>query len=283
MLFYKPKAELFIPDHSKESDALKRATHMSIAAHQDDIEIMAYDGIIKCYDKQDKWFSGVVVTNGSGSAREGLYKNFTDEEMMNVRREEQKKASVIGKFGSLVLLDYSSKETKNPSQDILVKELAEILRMTKPEVLYTHNLADKHDTHIAVATKTIQAVRLLPKEDRPKQFYGCEVWRGLDWMMDSDKILFDVSQNPELAAELLSVFESQIIGGKRYDLATLGRRLANATYTSSHTVDQAKAIIYAMDLLPLIEDDSLDISDYIESFITRFKNDVIDKLRKNIK
>ena len=37
--------------------------------------------------------------------------------------------------------------------------------------------------------------------------------------------------------------QSQICGGKRYDLATLGRRLANATYAESHGTDVVEIFI----------------------------------------
>ena len=47
-----------------------------------------------------------------------------------------------------------------------------------------------------------------------------------------------------LPADLLRVFQSQIAGGKRYDLASLGRRLANATFFESHAVDQSEAIVW---------------------------------------
>ncbi|MEI9866262.1 MAG: hypothetical protein WDN00_17245 [Limisphaerales bacterium] len=57
---------------------------------------------------------------------------------------------------------------------------------------------------------------------------GCEVWRNLDWLGDNEKFLMDVSGHDKLAARLNGVFASQIAGGKRYDLATLGRRSANA-------------------------------------------------------
>ena len=61
----------------------------------------------------------------------------------------------------------------------------------------------------------------------------------------------------------LEVFDSQICGGKRYDLATEGRRVANATYAASHGVDTATAFSYAMDLTPLIKDKNLDICDIL--------------------
>lgn len=282
MKLYKQTAEFFIPDNKPLNEAIKRTTHMSIAAHQDDIEIMAYDGIASCFGKDDQWFFGVVVTNGSGSAREGIYRNYTDEQMIDIRRKEQKKASYIGEFGALALLDYTSAETKDPKNEYIVDELKELLLQAKPEILYTHNLADKHDTHIGVTTKVIKAIRKINPKDRPRKLYGCEVWRDLDWMIDSEKVQFNVSSHPNIAAALVEVFDSQITGGKRYDLATAGRRLANATYATSHQVDQMNAVTYAMDLTPLILDDTLDVTAYVEAYIDRFKSDVKKRIQKMI-
>lgn len=280
MKFSNKTAEIFIADNHNPQNAISRTTHMSIAAHHDDIEIMAYEGIEKCFQNTTHHFTGVVVTNGSGSARDNMYKNYTDEQMMKVRKEEQKKAARLGEFSALVLLDYPSKEVKDKENKTVIQELAVLLDKARPDVLYTHNLADKHDTHVGVALKTIKALRLLPKEARPKVVYGCEVWRGLDWLNDNEKVLLDVSNNPDLASALVEVFESQIIGGKRYDLATIGRRLANATFSSSHTVDESNALTYAMDLTPLIEDDELDVREYVVSYIERFKEDVADKIKR---
>ncbi|AUD66064.1 PIG-L family deacetylase [Tenericutes bacterium MZ-XQ] len=280
MKLLKPTAEFFVFDGKPVEEAINRTTYMSIAAHQDDIEIMAYDGILKCFNNPEEWFFGVVVTNGSGSARDGGYKNYTDEDMINIRKLEQKKAAFIGEFGALALLDHPSKEVKDPENTEIVDEMLMLLNQAKPKVLYTHNLADKHDTHIGVTTKVIKAIRKMDKKDRPEKVYGCEVWRNLDWMVDSEKVSFDVSAHPNLAASLVEVFDSQIVGGKRYDLAALGRRLANATFSESHFVDKTNAVSLAMDLTPLIEDDSLDISAYVLDYIERFKKDVQNRIDK---
>lgn len=282
MKLNKKTAEFFIPDQKPLDEAIKRTTHMAIAAHQDDIEIMAYDGILKCFGNEEKWFFGVVVTDGSGSARDGIYKDYTNDEMMMTRKVEQRKAAYIGEYGALAMLDYASKEIKDPANLEAVDEIAELLRIAKPEILYTHNLADKHDTHIGVATKVIKAIRKLDHKDRPKAVYGCEVWRDLDWMIDDEKVELNVSGHPNIAAALVEVFDSQIIGGKRYDLATAGRRWSNATYATSHKIDKATAISYAMDLSPLILDDSLDIITYITGYINRFKMDVEMRIKKII-
>jgi len=280
MKLNKTTAQFYIPDEKSIEQALSRTTHMSIAAHQDDIEIMAYDGILKCFAQSDKWFTGVVVTNGSGSARDGIYKDFTDQDMINIRKLEQKKAAFIGEFGALALLDYPSAETKDPKNEELVLELKRLLEAAHPEILYTHNLADKHDTHIGVTTKVIKAIRLMDKKLRPKAVYGCEVWRDLDWMNDKEKVVFNVSGRPNLSQALVEVFDSQITGGKRYDLATAGRRMANATYSSSHSVDQADEIILGMDLTPLILNDELDVTTYVLDYIERFKDDVRKRINK---
>jgi LmbE family N-acetylglucosaminyl deacetylase len=279
----KKTAELFVFDNKPVEQAIERTTHMSIAAHQDDIEIMAYDGISKCFNQADKWFFGVVVTNGAGSSRVSEYKDYTNEDMIKVRKLEQKKAAMIGEFGALALLDHPSSEVKDPNDESVVQELLNLLNKAKPEVLYTHNLADKHDTHIGVATKVIRAIRLMDKKDRPKEVIGCEVWRDLDWLDDKDKVLMDASKHPNIAASLVEVFDSQIIGGKRYDLAAIGRRLANATFAQSHQVDASNAVIHGMDLTPLILDDSLDIANYITKYIDDFKKDVKNRISKCLK
>jgi len=283
MKLIKNTAELFIYDNKPLEEAIKRTTHMSIAAHQDDIEIMAYDGISKCFNQKDKWFFGVVVTNGAGSSRVGEYKDYTNDDMIKIRKLEQKKAAMIGEFGALALLDHPSSEVKDPNEESVVQELLGLLNKAKPEVLYTHNLADKHDTHIGVATKVIRALRQMDKKDRPKQVIGCEVWRDLDWLSDKEKILMDASKHPNIVASLVEVFDSQIIGGKRYDLAAIGRRLANATFSESHASDKSNAIIHGMDLTPLIENDDLDIANYVTTYIDDFKNDVETRIKKMIK
>jgi len=276
----KNMTEIFIPDGLEQNQAIARTTHMAIAAHQDDIEIMAYHGIEACFQKKDQFFMGVVVTNGAGSARDNIYKDYTNEQMMDVRRLEQVKAAMLGEYGALALLNYPSNAVKDGKNEEVINELVSLLQKARPEVVYTHNLADKHDTHIGVIIKTILAIRLLPQEMRPKKVYGCEVWRNLDWVNDNEKVMLDVSKHPNLAASLVEIFDSQIIGGKRYDAATIGRRLANATFNASHEVDEVSALTYAIDLTPLCMDDSIDILDFIMCYIERFKKDVYSRVSK---
>ncbi len=280
MKFSMPESEIYVPDGLEAKEALERTTHLCISAHQDDIEIMALHGILECFGKPDKWFSGVVVTNGSGSPRSDLYADYSDEQMRQVRKVEQKKAAFVGEYAAQILLDYPSSDVKQPAHPMVVADLAKILETCKPEVLYVHNLADKHDTHIGVTLRTIEALRSLPIEARPRRMLGCEVWRDLDWMVDSDKVGLDVQAHPNLAMSLLGVFDSQISGGKRYDLASVGRRTAHATYFASHGVDDTSQLTFAMDLSPILRDDSLDVAEFVLDHIRRFEEDVQSRIAK---
>jgi hypothetical protein len=113
----------------------------------------------------------------------------------------------------------------------------------------------------------------------PKKVYGCEVWRALDWLGDEDKQVLPVSARSNIAAALVGVFDSQVTGGKRYDLATAGRRLANATYFASHGTDQESALNFAMDLTPLVANPGMAIPDYVLGYVDRFRADVEKRMK----
>lgn len=277
--FNSPDAEIYFPEGGN-AVALSKTTHLGIGAHQDDLEIFAIHGILTAYDDPNAYFTGVTVTDGRGAPRSGPYANLTDDALWAVRMEEQKAAARIGKYHAQVLLNYPSQTVKAPQRAKVVEDLKRLLQATQPAVIYTHNLADKHDTHVAVALAVLQAYR----ESRPwmqdAKIYGCEVWRDLDWLPQEKKLALDVSAHPEMQETLLTVFKSQIVGGKRYDLATLGRRQANATYDESHATDQAARMTYALDLTPLIRRPEANISDFMDEIVLSLAKDVRDRLER---
>ena len=281
MKFSRSDADIFVPDAGcSAAAALARTTHLCIAAHQDDIEIMAYHGIAECFGRPDKWFAGVVVTNGAGSPRSGVYEKFSDAEMQAVRRREQRKAAYVGDYSVQLQLAHPSSAVKDPHNADVRSDLVAILAAADAEVVYLHQPADKHDTHVATFAHALAALRALPAEKRPRRVLGCEVWRDLDRLCDADKQVLDVSAYPNVAAALVGVFDSQITGGKRYDLATAGRRLAHATYHASHATDQFSGITWAMDLTPLVRDPALSVRDYTRGYVERLQRDIDDRLAK---
>jgi LmbE family N-acetylglucosaminyl deacetylase len=280
MKLHQETAELFIPDGSPLPEALARTTHLAISAHQDDVEIMAAEPIFACFQREDRWFAAVVMGDGRGSPRDDLYRDYNDDQMRWVRFKEQRKAAVVGEYAGLAQLDYPTSTIKDARERSPTDDLLQVLRATHPESVYTHNLADKHDTHVATALRVIEAIRQMEPAERPQRLYGCEVWRSLDWLMDEDKVPFDLSLHDNLQSALLGIYDSQICGGKRYDLATMGRRRANATYFESHGVDTSRGLAFGMDLTPLIDGKATSADDLIQAHIDRFAKDVAERLKR---
>jgi len=279
MKLTQPTADLFVPSGAALETALQGVTHLGVGAHQDDLEFMAFHGILQAYEIPGAGFCGVTCTDGAGSPRSGVYARYTDLEMRGIRRKEQRTASQIGMYKAMFQLDFSSAETKAGINPALVADLTAILAAARPRVVYTHNPADRHSTHVAIMRHTLHALRGLLPGYCPEAFYGCESWRGLDWMPQSRTQVLDVGGRDHLAASLSGVFDSQIAGGKRYDLATQGRNRANATLFASHGVDTMTAATYAMDLMPLLRDPGLEVRDYVGAIIADFHNEVMSNLR----
>jgi hypothetical protein len=159
-------------------------------------------------------------------------------------------------------------------------DILAILRATRPKFAYTHNLADKHDTHAGIALRVIQALRKLDQAECPERVVGCEVWRALDRMVDSDNFQMDMSAHENLQFALLGVFDSQIVGGKRYDLASMGRQRANTTCFEWHGMDETTGLGCGMDMPPLMNNASLEPAEFAREFMQRFMNDVDDRIQR---
>ncbi len=281
LTFSQSDADVYVPSGDPADEALQRVTHLCVGAHQDDIEIMAYDGIVDCLEAPGRGFGGVVVTDGVGSPRTGPYSNFGDSEMRRARREEQRMAAKLGQYAIQVQLAHPSAAVKQSREASSVRaDLQALFSACRPALIYLHNPLDKHDTHVGVFLRCIEALRAMgPLPGKPR-ILGCAVWRDLEWMVDGDKIALDSGRRPSLAADLLRVFDSQIAGGKRYDLATVGRRLAHATFDTPHAVDHLHGITWAMELSPLVDHPTTDIADYALGYIERLRNDVAARLKK---
>jgi len=281
MKFSRPDADVFVPSSDVPPErALARTTHLCVLAHQDDIEINAYPAVVECYGRAGRFFTGVVMTNGAGSARTGPFAAVTDAEMQAIRRAEQRRAAELGKYNLQLQLAHPSGDVKQAHHAGVRADLAAIFGGCSPAVVYLHQPADKHDTHVACFLRCIEALRSLPRERRPARVFGVEGWRDLDWLLDADKIALDAGAHPELAEKLIAVFESQIAGGKRYDRAAPGRRLANATFHTSHATDRATAVSFAMDLTPLVQDEMLSPLDFALNHVDRFRSDVAARLKQ---
>ncbi len=283
--FKNSKADMYVPDGLEPAEALARTTVMSIAAHQDDCEIMAYHAIANCYRNEKEWYTAIVLTDGGGSPRSGAFSDFTNEQIHVKRSAEQRVAADIGEYAAMIQLAYSSAEVREDRCEEIEGELVKLLKMACPRVMFIHNPADRHETHLGACMRALYAIRALPKEERPEAVYGMEVWRSLDWLSAQDRLTFDTSKYPEMAQNIIAAFDSQCTPKKRFDLAAIGRRLGNATFQEPREIDTTNSCSIGMDLTPLIEDDELDIRAFILAHIDRFYRDVdrlITQLQKGV-
>lgn len=284
LTFHQSRANLFVPDGLNQAAALERTHTLGIGAHPDDLEFMGWEPILDCLEVPHRRLGAVTVSDGCASPRSQSYAHLNDPAMIEVRSKEQRQASVIGNYSFVAQLMYSEKGPllleRDPDEfQWLVDDLRQLLRSTRPNRVFTHNLADSHPHHILVALATIRALRSLKDELLPEAFYGGEVWRSLDWLSAEARLEFDVSAHSNLTHSLMGVYDSQISGGKRYDLATAGRKRANATYCSPYKVDQAQYLEYAMDLRPLLLDPTLCPIQYTLSLVKKFQDEVEANLR----
>jgi len=254
--------------------ALARTTHLAIGAHPDDLELIGIQGIAACYDRNDQWFTGVVITQGSASARGGSYSSMSDTEISEVRKQEQISAAQLGQFSMISQLGYQSSALIGGFSEPLIKVLSEILHDAQPEIVYLHNPVDRHATHVAVCLHAIEALRRIGKNHLPQEIYGVEVWRSLDWVAPEQRLILDVSGANDLQQLLLGTYKSQIEGGKRYDTAIRARNVANATFASEREVDSIQQGSYVLDLMPLVRDEQLTVSAYVSSLVDGMKLEI---------
>ena len=273
MKFSRPSADAHAPGGDLGS-ALAATTHLGIGAHADDLEIMAFPGICACRGQKNLRFSGVVATDGAGAPSQ-----LSGLELVQARIHEQRQAAGLGGYAAVIQLGHPSSEVRGSGRKALTKDLLQILQATKPKVLYLHNPADRHETHVAVLLACLDALRQLPAPDRPKEIYGCEVWGDLDWV-PADKITRLPCPAPaDFGPSLLRVFRSQV-DGKRYDLAAAGRRRAQATFADAYAPDRADEVVLALDLCPLVENPNLTLADFVSSLTGAFQKQTLDRIRR---
>ncbi|WP_317931074.1 PIG-L deacetylase family protein [Halioxenophilus sp. WMMB6] len=266
--------DIHIPDGTPLPEALARTTHLAIVAHPDDLELLAYHGIAAGYQQPDIWFTGIVICDGAGSPRSGPFGHYSDTEMVAIRRQEQIAAAELGQYSAVIQLGVASAAVKAVSNAQLIDQLWQLLNACQPTTLYLHNFIDRHQTHVGCCLQSLAAVRKMAATQRPLHILGGELWRDLDWLPTTYKAVLDVSPYPQLRQALIGQFASQIAGGKQYDQAALARSKAHATFAESHQTDAVSAISFALDLMPLVADETLTVDDYWQTILTSFDREV---------
>jgi len=241
--FSQPTSRVYIPSGQEPAAALAQATHLCLAAHPDDAELMALAGIMEA--KPWQGFACVVMADGASGpdARPGLAEE---------RAQEACRAAQVGGYAALILLGHGSSQVKDPKQGALAQDLGQLLQLCHPSKAYLHQPFDRHPTHQAACLRALEALRRLEPGQRPLQVIGCEVWGSLDWVPAPWRLAQPLGGHAELAQALVACFPSQT-KDKAYGAALLGRLQANATFDQSHAADSALGLSVGLDLSMMLE------------------------------
>ena len=230
-----------VPDGAPVAEALARTTDLAVVAHPDDLELVAPGIIGACRDDPARWFTGVVCTDGAGSVPPADGGPAGPAALAERRAAEQRAAADLGRYAAVALLGHGSATVAQPgARGVVVDEVAALLARTRPGLVLTHDLADRHTTHLGTALAVVDAIRRLPTADRPTRLVGCEGWRSADWLGAADLVRLDVTGHEDLAGDLLACFGSQL-GPKAYEPAAAGRRRANATFDDPRAPGRRRA------------------------------------------
>ena len=271
MRLLSPHADLYVPSGEALDQACARTQVLGVAAHPDDLELMALPAILAGHADPAQGFAGLVVCNG---AMAGV----GPDEGVALRRMEQRAAAQVGHYSVMLQLGHASQAVQTGQAQGLAEDLVEAMKALRPETLYSHNPADRHPSHLAVLLSLRQALKQLDPAERPKRWLGSEVWGGLDWQALGDRLALPLEGDRELAERLLEAHASQLSRGKAYGPASAGRRRANATFIASHSPDAAEEVVLAMDLSPLLADDQLSLQDFLSQRVERFRAEAVARL-----
>src|SRR5262245_42497355 len=107
MKLSRPAAEIFIPGGLAWEAARSRVTHLVVAPHADDVELMAWQAVLHA-----DTLAAVIVTGGENGG---------------TRLLEQKRAASRGNYAAVIWLDHASAEAKRADNAALASDLGAVL------------------------------------------------------------------------------------------------------------------------------------------------------------
>lgn len=239
---------IFVPDGRPEANALGSIKHLAAIVHQDDSVLVAFSAILSCLANGHRSFASLTITNGAGAPGQ-----HDRQELVKERNKEEMEAAIRGHFSAAIFLDLTSADLRAGSEKA-VQTIMAVIRDCRPETIWTHSPLDFHQTHSAGTSHVCEALRRLQMEGySPRQFIGTEVWGSLNFLPPHfpGLLCFDISNGLPLARKLLRCYASQI-KDKPYHRAAICRWRANATFLDPHEIDKHKAVMFGLDLMPLL-------------------------------
>jgi LmbE family N-acetylglucosaminyl deacetylase len=158
---------------------------LAIGAHPDDIELGCGGLLLKAARQGHNVFM-YILTRGSASG---------DPVQRTIEQKEA--ARIIGARASWI---DNFEDTKLTPGVELINHIEQVIRMTRPDIIYTHPLNDTHHDHRAAAAATCEAARFVPN------ILSYEMPVTKDF---KPQVYCDISDVIDEKVELLNAFVSQ--------------------------------------------------------------------------
>ena len=183
-----------------------------IAPHPDD-DVIGLGGLIAIRYTQNWVIDIVYVTNGAGSVTVGKYKNFTKQEMINLREKEAKKSIdtlLNNKTNNIkqIFMKFNSTDIMNDKESInyYKKQLNNILNLSNYNEIYLPNIKDRHNTHKKITELSINVLESSKKNSITECFYY-ETWDALE--INKNTVKIDISNIYKQKLSAIAEHDSQ--------------------------------------------------------------------------
>ncbi|TLS35455.1 bacillithiol biosynthesis deacetylase BshB2 [Pseudalkalibacillus caeni] len=136
----------------------------------------------------------------------------TRETLPEIRKKELRDACAVMGIRDLRMLGFRDKTLEFENQELLIKTIGEVIDETNPSLVITHYPGyGIHPDHDACGAATVQAVRLIPEEKRPK-LYCLPITRDREEVLGEPDVRIDVSDVIDRKIEALKAHRSQTEG-----------------------------------------------------------------------
>lgn len=171
-----------------------------------DVERVGAGGIIETLYNPNKSFVGAVIRTPHDISNCGLYNLYNEEDMVDIRLAEQKKAANIGSYNSLYVLNYTDLSNKGA----IIDDLIALIKAYRPEKIYTYSPYEKDREKVQTVLMLIEALSRIDEEYRPQLVVGAAISRELSFLPTEQVLNLGIDSKIDLAYSLLDIYDSVI-------------------------------------------------------------------------
>ena len=183
--------------------------HVLVVFPHPDDESFGAGGTIAQYKKSGIPITYACLTLGEMGRNMGKPPFATRESIPQLRKQELYDACQILGIEDLRLLGYRDKTIEFEEEGKIVKEIKAIINELQPSLIITHYPGHGvHPDHDATGRAAVEAVRQLPKQDRPK-LYCIAISKNRETVLGKPEVVNNVEDTMNIKVESIRAHRSQ--------------------------------------------------------------------------